>query len=271
MLGHFAVFCKDKSLTLFFKLEKKSYNKAKKGRLMRLDKVIEEQLQTTRKAMKRLFLMNKVLIDGKIERNSARNVDSQLHEISVDGKKLLTDQVYYLLNKPAGVVTAKKDAQFQTVTELVTPSDFRAELYPVGRLDRDTTGLLLLTDNGQLGYDLLQPGLKVSKTYQAEINERVTEADIAAFAKGIIFDGGIVCQPADLKILSATENYSKVALTIQEGKFHQVKKMFLARGKKVTALKRVAMGPLVLPTDLAIGDYRKLTLQELQQLKIYFR
>ncbi|MGG5370529.1 16S rRNA pseudouridine(516) synthase [Enterococcus sp. AZ196] len=238
---------------------------------MRLDKVIEQNLKTSRKEMKRLFLMKKVFIDGAIELNQHRNVDSQLHEILVDGQKLKTNHVYYLLNKPAGVVTAKKDAKLQTVTQLVGEEDRPAALYPVGRLDRDTKGLLLLTDNGQLGYDLLQPHAKVAKLYRATVNETVTTADVAAFEKGIIFHGGIRCQPAQLKILNSEAGNSEVLLTIQEGKFHQVKKMFLARGKKVTSLVRLAMGPLILPEDLAEGAYRSLTLAELRQLKTYFR
>ena len=203
--------------------------------------------------------------------NPQRNVDSSLHEILVAGKKMTTNHVYYLLNKPAGVVTAKKDSLFKTATDLVIEAERPADLYPVGRLDRDTTGLLLLTDNGQLGYDLLQPGSKVAKTYRATINERVTQEDVQAFAQGIIFHGGTQCQPAELKILTAESGCSEVLLTIQEGKFHQVKKMFLACGKKVTRLARIAMGPLTLPKDLAEGDYRSLTLVELQQLKKYFR
>ncbi len=238
---------------------------------MRLDKVIEQNLQTTRKEMKRLFLMKKVLIDGMVEFNPQRNVDSRLHEIQVDGQKLRTSHVYYLLNKPAGVVTAKKDARFQTATQLVAEAERPADLYPVGRLDRDTTGLLLLTDNGQLGYDLLQPGAKVTKTYHVIVNEAVTIEDVAAFKAGIVFHGGVHCQPAQLNILSSKSGHSEVLLTIKEGKFHQVKKMFLACGKKVIKLTRLSMGPLALPEDLAEGTYRPLTLTELQQLKIYFR
>ena len=238
---------------------------------MRLDKLIETELQTSRKEMKRLFLSRKVFVDDQIEMNPQRNVDSSLHAISVAGRSLTTHHVYYLLNKPAGIVTAKKDAKFQTATELVAERERPADLYPVGRLDRDTTGLLLLTDNGQLGYDLLQPSSKVSKTYRATINEIVTEKDVRAFAEGVVFYGGTKCQPAELKILSIKHGQSEVALTIQEGKFHQVKKMFLTCGKKVTRLKRLSMGPLALPDDLAEGTYRPLTLTELQQLKIYFR
>ncbi|MGP5429551.1 16S rRNA pseudouridine(516) synthase [Enterococcus malodoratus] len=238
---------------------------------MRLDKVIEQNLATTRKEMKRLFLMKKVFVDGVAEFNQQRNVDSQLHEIQVNGQNLQTNHVYYLLNKPAGVVTAKSDSKFQTVIELIAKAERPADLYPVGRLDRDTTGLLLLTDNGQLGYDLLQPGSKVTKTYRATVNEMVTHEDISAFEEGIVFHGGIRCQPAQLEILSSEPSHSEVLLTIREGKFHQVKKMFLACGKKVTSLKRLTMGPLQLPEDLAQGDYRSLSQEELQQLKSYFR
>lgn len=238
---------------------------------MRLDKVIEQNLKTTRKEMKRLFLMKKVFVDGVVELNPQRNVDSQLHDIRVEEQKLQTNHVYYLLNKPNGVVTAKKDIKFQTATDLIAADERPAHLYPVGRLDRDTTGLLLLTDNGQLGYDLLQPGSKVSKTYRVTVNEQVTDDDVTAFAKGIVFHGGIRCQPAQLEIVSSESKYSEVLLTIKEGKFHQVKKMFLACGKKVTKLTRLTMGTLELPEDLAEGEYRPATPAELQRLKSYFR
>lgn len=238
---------------------------------MRLDKVIEQNLKTTRKEMKHLFLMKKVFVDGVVELNPQRNVDSQLHDIRVEEQKLQTNHVYYLLNKPNGVVTAKKDIKFQTATDLIASDERPADLYPVGRLDRDTTGLLLLTDNGQLGYDLLQPGSKVSKTYRVTVNEQVTDEDVTAFAKGIVFHGGIRCQPAQLEIVSSESKYSEVLLTIKEGKFHQVKKMFLACGKKVTKLTRLTMGTLELPEDLAEGEYRPVAPAELQRLKSYFR
>lgn len=238
---------------------------------MRLDKLVETRMQTNRKEMKRLFLMKRVLVDDKVELNPQRNVDSQLHRIVVNGEQLTTDHVYYLLNKPSGVVTAKQDVHCQTVLDLLASTDQRSGLYPVGRLDRDTTGLLLITDNGQLGYDLLQPKEKVAKTYRAVVNEVVTQADVAAFAKGIVFHGGVVCQPAELKILSSDSTASTVELTLHEGKFHQVKKMFLACGKKVIQLQRLTMGPLSLPAELAVGSYRSLTLDELKQLKKYFR
>lgn len=238
---------------------------------MRLDKLIESKLHTTRKEMKRLFLMNKVRIDGEIERNPSRNIDSSLHKIMVNDTYLTTNEVYYLMNKPNGVVTAVTDAKCQTVVELLSDVENQQHVYPVGRLDRDTTGLLLLTSNGQLGYELLLPNRKVTKTYEAKINARVTEKDVESFEKVITFADGTKCKPAKLVILSSGEDESFIRLTIQEGKFHQVKKMFLACGKKVIALKRVAMGPLHLDGKLLPGQYRTLYLEELELLRPYFK
>lgn len=238
---------------------------------MRLDKLIEKNLNTSRKETKRLFLRGAVEVDGQIERKQERNVDSRLHKITVSNKILTTSDVYYLLHKPAGVVTANKDQQHQTVIDLLQEKDRHPALYAVGRLDRDTEGLLLLTSNGQLGYELLRPNKKVEKIYEAWILGNVTSADVTAFQKGIVFIGGEVCQPAQLTILTQSEKYTQIRLKITEGKFHQVKKMFLARGKKVCYLRRIAMGPLKLPQTLAKGDYRDLTARELLSLKKYFR
>ncbi|MBF8807198.1 MAG: pseudouridine synthase [Enterococcus lacertideformus] len=238
---------------------------------MRLDKLIEERLQTTRKEMKRLFATKQVKVDGQIEFCQNRNFDSQLHEIEVAGDRSTTNEAYYLLNKPKGVVTAFKDQAKMTVIDLIASADRRQPLYPVGRLDRDTTGLLLLTSNGQLGYEMLLPDKKVWKTYEAFINGQITSLDIEAFQKGIVFDGGYRCLPARLEIIESDQKSSRVKLTIQEGKFHQVKKMFLACGKKVTRLKRLSMGPLYLDEQLLEGEYRLLKLDELKQLKKYFK
>lgn len=239
---------------------------------MRLDKLIEQELKTSRKEMKRLFLRGKVKIDGEVSLQENKNVDSSLHQIEVENQRLYTQEVYYLLNKPKGVVTANRDREYKTVFELLKPLDSPQELVAVGRLDRDTEGLLLLTTNGQLVYDLLHPTKEVFKIYEATINAEVTAADVAAFAKGIVFLDGTTCKRAQLEILSydSVQKNSQIRLQIQEGKFHQVKKMFLACGKKVVALKRVAMGPIELG-DLPLGQYRLLTEKELNQLKPYFR
>ena len=224
---------------------------------MRLDKVIEQQLNTSRKEMKRLFQQGKVFVDHRIERRPERNVDSSLHQIMVAGRQLETQERYYIVNKPKGVVTANLDQQHQTVNALIAPEDQHPDLYAVGRLDRDTEGLVLVTTNGQLGYDLLHPTKKVTKRYEVVVNDLVP--------------GGVTCKPAALTIIDARADHSFVSLEIAEGKFHQVKKMFLARGKKVIQLKRTAMGSLVLPDDLAVGSYRSLTQEELKGLAAHFR
>lgn len=239
---------------------------------MRVDKVLEENGFGSRKTVKRLFQRRVVRVDGKVITDGSYNVDSQLHELTVENKVVsVPRQHYYLFNKPAGVVTARTDKNRQTILDLLKEEDKKDDLYPVGRLDRDTEGLLLVTDNGQLGYQLLLPDKKVMKTYEAIVNEVVTEGDVEAFLAGIVFIGGERCKPAQLSVLSSSQNESCVRLSIQEGKFHQVKKMFLAQGKKVTYLKRIAMGPLVLECHLQPGEYRPLTLSELQSLKPYFR
>lgn len=239
---------------------------------MRVDQVLAEHAFGSKKTIKRLFQRRVVKVDGSVISEGSFNVERQLHQLTVEGKTVsIPKHYYFLFNKPAGVVTARKDNKCQTILDLLSSKDKHDGLYPVGRLDRDTEGLLLVTDNGQLGYQLLIPNKKVSKTYQVIVNERVTKEDVMAFSKGIEFIGGEVCLPAELKIISTSEKSSLVELTIHEGKFHQVKKMFLARGKKVTYLKRVAMGPLELEAILKPGDYRELSLTELQQLKPYFR
>ncbi|WP_265459342.1 16S rRNA pseudouridine(516) synthase [Enterococcus sp. HY326] len=237
---------------------------------MRLDKLIEIVERASRTEIKRLLKSRQVLIDGEPELNGNRNVDSQLHRIEVAGKPVWTNHVYYLMNKPAGIVTAVSDINKKTVIDLLAPDDYRREIFPVGRLDRDTEGLVFLTDNGPLGYALAQAKFQVAKVYEAVINEEVTQADVTAFFEGIIFLDGTRCRPAQLEILSAALGESRIRLTIDEGKYHQVKKMFLARGKKVTYLKRLQLGPLLLDNNLAPGEYRSLTLLELQHLRSFF-
>lgn len=238
---------------------------------MRLDKLMELENFGSRRKVKALIRSKQVKVDGQISMDESLNVDAALHEIFVGERQILQrTHVYLMLNKPQGVVTAVKDAKFQTVIDLIEKKDQKAGLYPVGRLDRDTEGLLLLTDNGQLGYQLLQPRKKVSKRYEVIVNERLTEADCIAFSEGIVFSDGKKCLTAQLQILSAEEQKSLAYLDITEGKFHQVKKMFLAVGKKVIYLKRLSMGPIVLDPTLSPGEYRSLNPAELQALLPYF-
>lgn len=239
---------------------------------MRIDDVLAHHRLGSKKTIKRLFQRRVVLINDKVITDGSFNAESQLHRLTVNGKALaIPAHHYFLFNKPSGVVTAKTDERCQTIIDLLKAADRHAALYPVGRLDRDTEGLLLVTDNGALGYQLVMPHNKVTKTYEAIVNEVVTEADVLAFSEGITFIGGVVCQPAKLDILATEGGHSRVRLEIKEGKFHQVKKMFLARGKKVIYLKRVAMGPLSLESSLQPGDYRSLKVDELQLLAPYFK
>ncbi|GGC93079.1 16S rRNA pseudouridine(516) synthase [Enterococcus wangshanyuanii] len=238
---------------------------------MRLDKLLEQEKIGSKRKVKALIKSKQVCVDGRTILDESLNVDASLQEVVVGGRKIENQtHVYYMLNKPQGIVTAVKDAKHQTVIDLIEPNDQRSGLYPVGRLDRDTEGLLLITDNGQLGYQLLLPHKKVLKRYEVIVNEPLTKADQIAFEKGIVFSDGEICKAAELIILTSSTNESRAYLDITEGKFHQVKKMFLSVGKKVTYLKRITMGPLVLDDTLALGQYRPLNQQELTSLLPYF-
>ncbi|HJA90473.1 MAG TPA: 16S rRNA pseudouridine(516) synthase, partial [Candidatus Jeotgalibaca merdavium] len=163
---------------------------------MRVDKVLEERQIGSRKTVKRLIQQKRVKVDGIAITNGSFNVEQTIHQLTVDGNIItIPSHRYYMLHKPNGVVTAKTDANCQTIFDLIADDDQNDQLYPVGRLDRDTEGLLLITDNGQLGYQLLLPDKKVEKVYEATINDIVTEADITAFAEGIVFIGGEKCLP----------------------------------------------------------------------------
>lgn len=239
---------------------------------MRLDKVLEEQRIGSKKMVRRLFQRGLVKVNGVTVAAEEMNVDPIFHEIEVAGKKLsFSGHTYFMMNKPQGAVTAVRDSEHKTVIDLISEEERTAKLYPVGRLDRDTEGLLLITDNGQLGYELMHPKKKVTKRYEVVVNEALGDEDRQQFLEGIIFTGGEQCQPAVLTILSSSRKESRAYLDIKEGKFHQVKKMFLSVGKKVIYLKRISMGPLQLSSELMPGDYRKLTDSELEQLRPYFQ
>ena len=236
---------------------------------MRLDNLLAQE-KISRKTMKQSLLKGEILIDGLPAHSLSQNVDTGLQEL------LFQDQIihgyehtYLMLHKPAGVVTANKDKKLPTVMDLLAPDIQSDKLYAVGRLDRDTTGLLLVTDNGPLGFQLLHPQYHVDKTYQVEVNGLLTPDHIQTFQKGIVFLDGTICKPARLEILSANPFLSQASITISEGKFHQVKKMFLSVGVKVTSLKRVQFGDFTLDTELTEGHYRPLNPEELEIIKNY--
>ena len=191
---------------------------------MRLDRLLAQE-KVSRKAMKQALLKKEILVDGVPATSLAQNVDTGLQELIFQGKQIQGyEHNYLMLHKPAGVVTASRDRNLQTVMGLVPKNIQSDQLYAIGRLDRDTTGLLLLTDNGPLGFQLLHPQYHVDKTYQVKVNGLLTPDHIQQFQDGIVFLDGTTCKPAKLEILSSSPTESRASITISEGKFHQVKK-----------------------------------------------
>ena len=237
---------------------------------LRLDKYLADANIGTRTEVKNYIKKGFVTINGTITKKPDIKVNPDMDEIFFQGEQIqLTELEYYLLNKPAGYVSATKDNTAPTVLSLINSN--RKDLFPVGRLDKDTEGLLLITNDGALSHRLLSPKRHVDKTYYAELEGIVTIDDITAFEKGLeIGDEDLeITMPAKLTILDtdATQNISSVQVTIQEGKFHQVKRMFQFVEKKVTYLKRISFGPITLPNNLALGKYRELTSQEIEMLQ----
>ena len=236
---------------------------------MRLDRLLAQE-KVSRKAMKQALLKKEILVDDCPARSLAQNVDTGLQKLVFQGRQIQGyEHNYLMLHKPNGVVTASKDKKLPTVMDLLPQRLQSNQLYAIGRLDRDTTGLLLLTDNGPLGFQLLHPQYHVDKSYQVEVNGPLRSDHIQKFKEGIVFLDGTTCKPATLEILSSSLSSSQATITISEGKFHQVKKMFLSVGVKVTSLKRVQFGDFTLDPELAEGDYRPLNQKELQIIKIY--
>ena len=233
--------------------------------MIRLDKFLADMGNGTRSEVKKIIRQGKVLVDGKMEKNPDAKIDENKQEVICNGELVTyTTFVYYMLNKPAGVVSATTDAKDKTVVDLIADKQ-RKDLFPVGRLDKDTEGLLLITNDGELAHNLLSPKKNVDKVYYARVEGKVTKEDEEAFFKGVSIGEEEITKPAVLEILKS-DDISEIKLTIQEGKFHQVKRMFEAVGKKVIYLKRLSMGPLKLDEKLALGEYRLLTKEEIEQL-----
>lgn len=234
---------------------------------MRLDKLLANMGYGSRKEVKLLLKQKAVTVDGQYVKDAAMHVDPDQQDVSVFGERVVyTEFVYLMMNKPAGVISATEDLRDETVIDLLEPLHQHFEPFPVGRLDKDTEGLLLITNDGVLAHNLLSPKKHVPKVYYAQIEGVVTERDILAFAEGVELDDGYVTKPGQLVILTSGEQ-SEIELTISEGKFHQVKRMFEAVGKKVTYLKRLSMGSLKLDDSLELGEYRELTEDELAALQ----
>ena len=233
----------------------------------RLDKVIASTGKFSRREVKNLVRQGRVLVDGAPARSAEDKVEAENVEITVNGEVLTYRRfTWIMLNKPAGYLSATEDGRGATVLDLLPQELQKQGLFPVGRLDKDTEGLLLLTNEGGLAHDLLSPKRHVDKVYYARVAGHVIEEDCRAFAAGMILEDGLVCQPAGLEILTAGEE-SEVHVTLREGKFHQVKRMLADRGKPVLYLERVKMGNLPLDPALGRGEYRFLTDAEIENLR----
>jgi 16S rRNA pseudouridine516 synthase len=232
----------------------------------RLDKLLSHMGTGTRKEVKQLIRQRRVTVDGAVATDPGLQVDPAVQAVAVDGEALGYRRHFHLmLHKPAGLVTATEDRLQGTVLDLIPPAQRHRDLHPVGRLDRDTEGLLLLTTDGELSHRLLAPRRHVPKRYLVRVEGRLGQDVVTAFATGIRLDDGYVTLPADLAII-ASGTVSEAYVTIHEGKFHQIKRMFAGRGKRVLYLKRLAMGPLDLDEHLAPGEWRALSDAEVEAL-----
>ncbi|WP_239615291.1 pseudouridine synthase [Cohnella mopanensis] len=270
---------------------------------IRLDKMLGNLGYGTRSGIKQLIKQGAVTVNGKLAKDHGMQINPNLDEVVLDGETIqYRDSVYVLLHKPAGVVSATEDHRDRTVIDLLDEDLTVLSPFPVGRLDKDTEGLLLITNDGKLSHELLSPRKHVPKTYRSLVAGAVGQADIEAFSQGVKLDDDYVTMPAQLSVLATSkgdgaasgdieentdemmaaiklvpqsaapepnEPLNWIELTIHEGKFHQVKRMFESVGKKVLYLRRVSMGPLRLDANLAPGEWRELTEEELESLRNY--
>lgn len=235
---------------------------------VRLDRFLADAGAGTRSEVKKMIQKGRVLVNDQPASGPEQKISPDLDRVLLDGKEQTEapDFLYYILNKPAGYISATEDSKDKTVMDLL-PKIARRNLFPVGRLDKDTEGLLLITDDGALAHELLSPAKHVDKTYYAKVKGVVTKEDQEAVKNGVDIGEAKLTMSAKLEILNTDGEYSEILLTIREGKFHQVKRMMEAVGKTVVYLKRLSMGGLVLPEDLPIGQWRMLTTEERKIIK----
>ena len=236
---------------------------------MRLDKYLTDAGVGTRSEVKKYIKQKRITVNGNVAKDPGMQIAPREDAVLFDGNEIAYEEfVYFMMNKPAGVITATEDSRDKTVLDLIEPPIPKG-LAPVGRLDRDTVGLLLLTNDGPLAHKLLAPKSHVAKTYFARVtgDRHVDETDIKAFKDGLELSD-FTCKPAELEVVTTpTDNISETRIKIYEGKFHQVKRMFAARGFTVTFLKRESMGGLRLDPSIAEGEYRRLTAEEIRCIK----
>ena len=234
---------------------------------MRLDKVLAHLGYGSRKEIKKMVKDRIIYVNGALVKDASQHVQPDIDIITVKGEPIdYKEFIYLMLNKPAGVISATEDQDAETVIDLLEHKYQSFHPFPVGRLDKDTEGLLIITNDGKLSHSLLSPKKHVPKTYYAQVAGKVTAEDIKIFSEGVVLEDGYTTLPSHLIILQS-DNISEIELTIYEGKYHQVKRMFLAVGKEVLYLKRIKMGKLELDPNLPLGQYRSLEPQELEILK----
>lgn len=231
----------------------------------RLDKFIATQKNLTRSEVRRLISSGRVVVEGSVVKKADTKIDPDVVEVSLNGEPIGYNRyVYIMLNKPKGVLSAARDTARQTVVDLIPPELSRKNLFPVGRLDKDTTGLLLITDDGDFSHYVISPKSGLDKKYNVTLDGEVTEAAVKAFKEGIVLADGTKCLPA---LLSYDKSDPKKAtVTIKEGKYHQIKRMFGIVGLGVNELERISIGEVVLDRNLKQGDCRPLTPLELDKL-----
>ncbi len=233
----------------------------------RLDKILSNMGYGSRKDVKKLIKEGRVLVNGELIVKNDYKIDPYNDNIVVDGIEVeYRKYIYIMMNKPKGVVSSTFDPVNRTVLDLIDQEYLIFNPFPAGRLDKDTEGLLILTNDGKLAHELLSPKKGVDKTYYVEVDGYVDEKYILKFKEGIILDDGYKTLPSKLEIIEP-DYISRVKLTLKEGKFHQVKRMFKALGMEVVYLKRIRFGPLELDDRLELGQYRELTKEEIQLLK----
>ncbi|MBR5460195.1 MAG: rRNA pseudouridine synthase [Clostridia bacterium] len=234
--------------------------------MIRLDKYIASALTLTRKEAHTVIKRGRVTVDGNQVRDIGFKLDETSSSVVCDGVALTFQEFrYFIMNKPAGYITSTEEEREPTVMDLLPEKLLKMNLFPVGRLDKDTEGLLLLTDNGVLAHRMLSPKHHVDKTYYLESDLSMTESDVDAFLKGVDIGEKNITLPARLVIDS--EDAHRGHITLCEGKFHQIKRMLNAVGKNVTYLERVAFASLTLPSDLERGEVRELTPEEIDTLE----
>lgn len=230
----------------------------------RLDKVLSSFYSLSRADTKKLMKKQCVKVNGVVTKSLDIKVDPDKDDITVDGQKIVFKKhIYIMMNKPEGVISASDDKSTKTVVDLVPDELYRDGLFPAGRLDKDTTGFVLLTDDGDFAHRILSPKNHIEKTYHAVLERQLSEKDIEHFLSGVELKDGTLCLEAKVRMLEGTT----AEVIIHEGKYHQVKRMFAALGNKVIALRRVKMGNLPLDENLPEGDCREITSEELKLIE----